>query len=94
MFNPFFTTRATGTGLGLAIVHRIVDAHGGHIAVHRVSQGGTRFEICLPPSGAAQNSTGSANGTAGPAPCGGTGRSSEVSVASAQHNRFALEAES
>src|SRR5207237_6939981 len=33
MFNPFFTTRATGTGLGLAIVHRIVDAHGGRIAV-------------------------------------------------------------
>ncbi len=34
IFNPFFTTRNTGTGLGLAIVHRIVDAHGGSIAVH------------------------------------------------------------
>jgi signal transduction histidine kinase len=34
IFNPFFTTRATGTGLGLAIVHRLVDAHGGTIAVH------------------------------------------------------------
>lgn len=33
MFNPFFTTRAEGTGLGLAIVHRIVDAHGGRVAV-------------------------------------------------------------
>jgi signal transduction histidine kinase len=33
VFNPFFTTRKTGTGLGLAIVHRIVDAHGGRIAV-------------------------------------------------------------
>jgi signal transduction histidine kinase len=33
MFNPFFTTRSTGTGLGLAIVHRIVDAHGGRVAV-------------------------------------------------------------
>ncbi|QNN21458.1 hypothetical protein HED60_03950 [Planctomycetales bacterium ZRK34] len=34
IFNPFFTTRHTGTGLGLAIVHRLVDAHGGTIAVH------------------------------------------------------------
>lgn len=47
MFNPFFTTRKTGTGLGLAIVHRIVDAHGGHIAV-RNCDGGARFEVCLP----------------------------------------------
>ncbi|MEE9404157.1 MAG: ATP-binding protein [Algisphaera sp.] len=33
IFNPFFTTRGSGTGLGLAIVHRIVDGHGGSIAV-------------------------------------------------------------
>ena len=48
MFNPFFTTRQTGTGLGLAIVHRIVDAHGGHIAVQNIDSGGAIVELCLP----------------------------------------------
>lgn len=53
IFNPFFTTRATGTGLGLAIVHRIVDAHGGSIAVRNESlaggeSGGAAFTLCLP----------------------------------------------
>jgi signal transduction histidine kinase len=46
IFNPFFTTRSTGTGLGLAIVHRIIDAHGGAIAVH--NDGGAVFEVSLP----------------------------------------------
>ena len=46
IFNPFFTTRATGTGLGLAIVHRIVDAHGGTIAVH--NDHGAVFTITIP----------------------------------------------
>ncbi len=48
MFNPFFTTRKTGTGLGLAIVHRIVDAHGGHVAVTNGPGGGALVELCLP----------------------------------------------
>ena len=50
VFNPFFTTRKTGTGLGLAIVHRIVDAHGGHVNIRGVADGGTGtiVEINLP----------------------------------------------
>lgn len=49
IFNPFFTTRSTGTGLGLAIVHRIADAHGGSISVHRDPQnGGAVFALSLP----------------------------------------------
>ena len=46
IFNPFFTTRDAGTGLGLAIVHRIVDAHGGTIAVH--NENGAVFRLSLP----------------------------------------------
>lgn len=52
IFNPFFTTRNTGTGLGLAIVHRIADAHGGSIAVHRDPQlGGAVFSLSIPEAG-------------------------------------------
>lgn len=46
IFNPFFTTRAAGTGLGLAIVHRVIDAHGGAIAVH--NDRGAVFTLTLP----------------------------------------------
>lgn len=48
IFNPFFTTRGSGTGLGLAIVHRIVDAHGGSIAVRNADAGGAVFTLQFP----------------------------------------------
>jgi two-component system sensor kinase FixL len=47
-FEPFFTTRASGTGLGLAIVRRVVEAHGGEVAVANVPRGGARIAILLP----------------------------------------------
>jgi signal transduction histidine kinase len=46
IFEPFFTT-GKGTGLGLAIARRIVEAHGGTIAVEPLDAG-TRFRLELP----------------------------------------------
>jgi len=48
IFLPFFTTKPMGTGLGLASVHRLVDAHGGFIAVERAPEGGARFRVRFP----------------------------------------------
>ena len=47
IFDPFYTTKKAGTGLGLAIVHRIVEAHGGQVAVES-KPGVTRFSVALP----------------------------------------------
>jgi len=48
LFIPFFTTKPDGTGLGLAISRRIVEAHGGEIAVQSNQEQGTTFTIRLP----------------------------------------------
>ncbi|EMT44874.1 two-component system sensor histidine kinase NtrB [Anoxybacillus flavithermus] len=48
MFEPFMTTKPSGTGLGLTIVKRIVENHGGTIALHDSSEKGTTFVIRLP----------------------------------------------
>jgi PAS domain S-box-containing protein len=47
VFEPFFTTKTKGTGLGMAIARRIVEAHGGKIAVGD-SSAGAEFVITLP----------------------------------------------
>jgi len=48
IFNPFFTTKSNGVGLGLAIVSKIVDRHGGKMAVESQPGEGSVFRICLP----------------------------------------------
>ncbi|MGD0671942.1 MAG: ATP-binding protein [Candidatus Binatus sp.] len=51
LFRPFFTTKPKGTGLGLWLSQRIVQDHGGTIAVESVAGKGTTFRITLPTIG-------------------------------------------
>lgn len=48
IFQPFFTTKTKGTGLGMSIAQRIVEAHGGDIAVIEAGDRGAAVEITLP----------------------------------------------
>lgn len=48
IFEPFVTTKARGTGLGLAIVRRIVEEHGGWVAVEPHDEPGARIVATLP----------------------------------------------
>jgi len=48
VFQPFFTTKRKGTGLGLWLSQRIVQDHGGTIAVESKAGKGATFAITLP----------------------------------------------
>jgi PAS domain S-box-containing protein len=48
IFDPFYTTKTKGTGLGMAIAKRIVDAHGGRIAVGEGPGPGAEIIVVLP----------------------------------------------
>jgi len=47
-FEPFYTTKHRGTGLGLPIARRMIEAHGGQIAIDAADGGGTVVSIHLP----------------------------------------------
>jgi len=48
IFEPFFTTKPSGTGLGLAVTRRVIEEHGGTIAVESQPGKGTTFTVVLP----------------------------------------------
>jgi PAS domain S-box-containing protein len=48
LFEPFFTTKTHGTGLGIPISRRIVEAHGGQIAIGDTAGPGTELVVLLP----------------------------------------------
>ncbi len=51
VFEPFFTSKATGTGLGLAVVRRIIEEHGGTVALRPGAERGAVFTARLPVRG-------------------------------------------
>jgi NO-binding membrane sensor protein with MHYT domain/anti-sigma regulatory factor (Ser/Thr protein kinase) len=48
VFEPLFSTKSFGTGLGLPTVKRIMEQHGGSIAIASTVQSGTRVTLRLP----------------------------------------------
>jgi signal transduction histidine kinase len=51
VFDAFYSTKAGGSGLGLPTTRKIVEAHGGEIALQTEPGQGSRFTIRLPLQG-------------------------------------------
>lgn len=54
-FEPYVTTKPKGTGLGLVIVKKIVEEHGGSVAISNIEPHGAQVLITLPLPAAAVN---------------------------------------
>ena len=50
VFEIFFSTKPGGTGIGLALCQRIIEEHGGTIAIESAPELGTSATIVLPPA--------------------------------------------
>ncbi len=53
VFEFFFSTKPGGSGIGLALCQRIMDEHGGSIAIDSTPAQGTTVTLALPPTAAA-----------------------------------------
>ena len=52
IFEAFITGKSHGTGLGLAVARRIVELHGGRLAVQDAPGGGALFRVEIPAAAA------------------------------------------
>jgi nitrogen fixation/metabolism regulation signal transduction histidine kinase len=59
-FEPYVTTKPKGTGLGLVIVKKIVEEHGGTVAIANVEPRGARVTVRLPAQAARETASRSA----------------------------------
>ncbi len=48
LFTPYFSTKGNGTGLGLAHSRKILQAHGGTVALLSTGESGSTFSLILP----------------------------------------------
>jgi signal transduction histidine kinase len=56
LFEPFVSYgKENGTGMGLTVVQKILQDHGGDVAVERTSSSGTTFRVSLPLNPSAEN---------------------------------------
>jgi two-component system sensor histidine kinase AtoS len=56
LFEPFVSHgKENGTGMGLTVVQKILQDHGGDVAVERTSASGTTFRVNIPLNPSAEN---------------------------------------